>query len=41
MGWEAEAKQSALQKHIASRPKNVKLTDQEILSEVYIVRYGK
>ena len=41
MGWEAETKQSALQKYIASRPKNVKLSDQDILSEVYAVRYGK
>ena len=41
MGWEAETKEGALQKYIASRPKNVKLSDKEILSEVYAVRYGK
>jgi len=41
MGWVAETKESALQKFIASRPKNVKLTDEDILSEVYAVRYGK
>ena len=41
MGWKAETKESALQKYIASRPKNVKLSDEEILSEVYAVRYGK
>lgn len=41
MGWVVETKESALQKYIASRPKNVKLSDDEILSEVYAVRYGK
>jgi len=41
MGWMVEMKESALQKYIASRPKNVKLSDEEILSEVYAVRYGK
>ena len=41
MGWEAETKESALQKYIASRPKNVKLSDEDILSEVYAVRYGR
>jgi hypothetical protein len=39
MGWEVETKESALQKYIASRPKNVILSDEEILSEVYAVRY--
>jgi len=41
MGWAVETKESALQKFIATRPKNVKITDEEILSEVYAVRYGK
>jgi len=41
MGWAIETKESALQKYIASRPKNVKLSDEEILSEVYAIRYGK
>ena len=41
MGWTVETKQSALQQYIASRPKNVKISDEEILSEVYAVRYGK
>jgi len=41
MGWKAETKESALQQYIASRPKNVKLSDEEILSEVYAVRYGE
>jgi len=41
MGWTVETKQSALQQYIASRPKNVKISGEEILSEVYAVRYGK
>jgi len=41
MGWAVETKESALQHYIASRPKNVKISDEEILSEVYAVRYGK
>jgi len=41
MGWKVETKQSALQKYIASRPKNVNLSDKEILAEVHAVRYGK
>jgi len=41
MGWAVETKESALQQYIASRPKNVKISDEEILSEVYAVRYGK
>ena len=41
MGWVADTKESALQKYIASRPKNVKLSDNDILTEVYAVRYGK
>jgi len=41
MGWVVETKESALQKYIASRPKNANLSDEEILSEVYAVRYGK
>jgi len=41
MGWVVETKETALQKYIASRPKNVMLSDEEILSEVYAVRYGK
>jgi len=41
MGWVVDTRESALQKYISSRPKNVKLSDEEILSEVYAVRYGK
>jgi hypothetical protein len=38
MGWEIETKEDLLQKYIASRPKNVDLSDEEILSEVRSVR---
>ena len=41
MGWTVETKESALQKYIASRPKNVKLSEEDILSELYAVRYRK
>ena len=41
MGWVVETKESALQQYILSHPKNVKLSDEEILSEVYAVRYAK
>jgi len=41
MGWGIETKENALRKFIASRPNGVKLSDEEILSEVYAVRYGK
>ena len=41
MGWKAETKENALRKYIASRPKGVKISDNEILSEVRAVRYGK
>ena len=41
MGWKMETKENTLQKYIASRPKNVKLSDKDVLSEVSAVRYGK
>jgi len=41
MGWKTETKKNALRQFIASRPKDVDVSDNEILSEVYAVRYGK
>jgi len=41
MGWKAETKASLLDKFIASRPKNVDLTDEDIMEAVREVRYGK
>jgi len=41
MGWVVETKENFLQKYISTRPKNVELSDEDILAEVYAVRYGK
>ncbi|MDR2839985.1 MAG: hypothetical protein LBV75_01775 [Paludibacter sp.] len=41
MGWTVETKPDMLKKYIGSRPKNIDLSDDDILSEVYAVRYGK
>ena len=41
MGWSVENKTELLRKYIASRPKNVPLTDEEIMEEVRAVRYAK
>jgi hypothetical protein len=40
-GWEIETKEDLLQKFIDSRPKNVELSDEEILSEIRNIRYVK
>jgi len=41
MGWKIETKEDVLRKFIATRPKNVDLTDEEINEEVKAVRYIK
>ena len=41
MGWGVETKENALRKYIASRPKDVRLSDKDIMAEVCAVRYGK
>ena len=41
MGWGVEMKKNALRKYIESRPKNVKLSDKDIIAEVCSVRYRK
>ena len=41
MGWQVENKNDLLRQYIASRPKNVDLTDEEIMEEVRNVRYAK
>jgi hypothetical protein len=38
MGWEVETKADLLRKYILSRPKNVNLSDEEIMEEVHAVR---
>jgi hypothetical protein len=41
MGWEVHVRKSFLDKYIETRPKNVDLTDDEIMAEVNAVRYGE
>ena len=41
MGWKVETKADLLDKFITSRPKNVDLTDDDIMEAVREVRYGK
>jgi uncharacterized protein YijF (DUF1287 family) len=41
MGWEFDKKQNLWEKFIQNSPKNVDLTDEEIMEEVRAVRYGK
>ncbi|MDR2026682.1 MAG: hypothetical protein LBQ01_03880 [Prevotellaceae bacterium] len=41
MGWKIETKEDLLQKYIESRPENADLSDRDILSEIYAVRYSK
>jgi len=40
MGWKIETKADLLDRFIASRPKNVDLTDEDIMEAVREVRYG-
>jgi len=41
MGWLIENETDLLDKYIASRPKNVDLTDDDIMAEVRAVRYAQ
>jgi hypothetical protein len=41
MGWEIETREDSLRKYIASRPQNVDLSDDEILSEIRDARYSR
>ncbi|MDR3184557.1 MAG: hypothetical protein LBT49_04030 [Prevotellaceae bacterium] len=41
MGWEVETKEDSLRKYIASRPKNVDLSEEEIIEEIRATRYSK
>lgn len=41
MGWSFEVKEDTLKKYIISRPKNVTLSEEDILAEVEAVRYEK
>jgi hypothetical protein len=41
MGWTIESKEDLLDRYIATRPKNVPLTDEDIMELVREERYGK
>ena len=41
MGWSVNRKQDLWEKYIKNSPKNVPLTDEEIMEEVRAVRYAK
>jgi hypothetical protein len=41
MGWQFKSKQSLWDEYIANSPKNIALTEEEIMEEVRAVRYGK
>jgi len=41
MGWLVENKTDLLNKFITSRPKNVDITDEEIMEEVRAIRYAQ
>lgn len=41
MGWNVKTKKSILDNFIDTRPKNVELSDEDILEEIYQVRYKK
>jgi len=41
MGWSIQNKFDLLDRYIAYRPKNVELTDEEIMEEVRAIRYTK
>ena len=41
MGWSYEVKDDLLQQFVASRPKGVNITDDEIMEELTAVRYSK
>lgn len=41
MGWEINTKESLLKEYLKSRPKKVDISDEDILSELYDIRYKK
>ena len=41
MGWSVKTKKSVLGDFIKSRPKDVPISDDEILNELYAVRYKR
>mgnify|MGYP004443121619 CR=1 FL=1 len=41
MGWQCDSYDEFLDDYLASRPKNIDITEEEIMAEVAAVRYGK
>ena len=41
MGWDIDIREDFLKDYIASRPKRVKLSEEEILAELNAIRYEK
>ncbi|NLO70116.1 MAG: hypothetical protein GX102_04075 [Porphyromonadaceae bacterium] len=41
MGWNVKTKKNILDSFIESRPKDIEISDDEILDEIYDVRYKK
>ncbi|WP_294552445.1 hypothetical protein [uncultured Bacteroides sp.] len=41
MGWNIDIREDFLKEYIASRPKKVNLTEEEILAELNATRYGE
>ena len=41
MGWEVKSKESILQRFMDTRPKDVDLSDEEIMEEVRAIRYAQ
>ena len=41
MGWDIDIREDFLKDYIASRPKRVNLSEEEILSELNAIRYEK
>lgn len=41
MGWDIDIREDFLKDYIASRPKKVNLSEEDILAELNAIRYGK
>ena len=41
MGWKYEEKESILKSYLERKPKDSALTDEEIMDEIYAVRYKR
>jgi hypothetical protein len=41
MGWDIDIREDFLKDYIASRPKKVNLSEEEILAELNAIRYGE